>query len=225
MKHASLFGALFLILYSLLVTGKVGTGFSSVIWFCDWVLLAAGVALLFDEHRFASAFFVQALLVQTPWLVDTLALALFDASPLGVSGYMFEWGALEFILGLRHFLVLPVLFGLLVRRGFFTRWRFHAVVAIASYAFVIGLSLLVSTPAKNTNCAFQPCIAFLPRFDSLLLYHALFLGALLAMQYLVLIALRKSESFLERHRTSASVAAALLFVAMALLTIVSYATR
>lgn len=220
-RAAQAFGALFIIVYATLLVVKLPGGVDSVIWYCDWVMLAAGVALLVGSDRFLSSFLVQSIIVQAPWILGALSYAFTGTDPFGVTGYLWDWPATHFLLALRHFLVIPVLF-VMLRGRFESARRFHLIVGSATYLIVIGLSLVLTDATTNTNCAYRACIAFFPEFPSLLTYHLFFFLLVIALQLVVLEALRRLYLLLERRWVVAQLVA-LGFALLALITTVVYA--
>ena len=218
-------GLFFIILYFIIVTHKVPNyGINSAIWYCDWIMLFSGIALLLNHRKSLSVFYLQSLLVQLPWYIDTLFLSIANISPLGVSNYLFDpnYVLFDFILSLRHYFVIPTLFIYFLYHKFYIKKSYHLVFNIITFVFIIGLSLLFTTPIQNVNCAFNPCINILPKFNSLITHLITFFVMLILIQFIILKPTLKLFNISQRKIETTKKLIYILFIGLMLITIIKY---
>jgi len=217
-------GIIFVIVYSVILIRKLPVyGISSAIWYCDWIMLFAGVALIFNKRKILSPLLMQSIMVQSPWLIDTFFLSAFGMQTMNLSNYLFnDWPIFDFILALRHFFVIPVLIIFFLGQDFYKGKLFHFLVSTVSYIFVMGLTVLVTQPATNTNCAFKACISFFPNFKSLIAYHLFFIILLALVYCLLFYAIPRMITKMRTNRSRSIKAILSLFCILAIVTIGKY---
>ena len=224
-SNFKILGFIFIILYLIILIYKIPKyGISSVIWYCDWVMLFSGIALILNHRKSLSVLYLQALIVQLPWFIDSFFLGIFGTSPLGVSNYLFNstFGLIDFILSLRHYLVIPTIFIYFLYQKFYTKKSFHLVFNVITFIFIIGLSLLFTNPIENTNCSYNPCIKVFPEFDSLIIHLTTFFIMLIVIQFILLKPILKLFNISKRNVGISKKIVLIFFIVLASITIGKY---
>ncbi|MEM0465738.1 MAG: hypothetical protein QXW97_03505 [Candidatus Pacearchaeota archaeon] len=126
------------------------------LWFCGISLLLLAIGYILRSKTFILSFLPISILAQSIWILDYYLL-LFNLKPItDNSNYMFNYGQtfLEFLIGLKHFFIIPMGFiGLLYIKKPIKKY-FWIISIIIGY---ITLLLPLFIPYDNINCVKKNC--------------------------------------------------------------------
>jgi len=216
-------GIAFILIYIILFIYRLPRGLDSNIWYCDWVLLFSGTALLLKNKKATSVFLVQCLMVQTPWLIDAVYYGLFSKSLIGVSAYLYgaDYTLINFIISLRHFIVIPALLIYFTKNKFDKKYTTHLLYSTLTFIFILTISLF-GIPANNSNCIYKPCMTIYPNLKPWILYLVSFYIFLLTLQFIMLKFTEFIINLSNKNKNKATTYTILIFIILTLLTTLKY---
>lgn len=151
--------------------------YSRAIWYCNIVILIASISLIYNNARYQQIILFQSIILQTAWLVDMASYVLTQNSFFGFVTPIFSgfYEVSTFVAWLGHFLTIPVLYYFGTKESFKPSWAQIAVSTAITFIALTFLAYVVPSPYSNINCAFKPCLPYLPHFENPLLYSFVFM--------------------------------------------------
>lgn len=167
---------IFLFLLNSYAIYQKSSSFEDILWFCNHMILFAGIALLYRSKEYLSIILTMSIPVQFFWVVDFF-LELFGHG-LGRSELFFQSPLLDIILDIFiHGALIPICFIAILYLGYSKKKIIEGLIYILFLTFI---TVLLTSPIQNINCTFGSCdveltsYSFLDAFVILVLRICLF---------------------------------------------------
>ena len=151
----------------------------NIFWYCNHTSLLYAFACYTKRPQMIVGLLQVGIFGQLFWIVGFFG-KLFNINPLSVADYLFI-GPFDYVkvIALSAHLVVPVVAILTIIRMI----RPKLISLVYSYAYLIGIYIVTwifTKPEQNIDCAFTPCLSFLPQwhYRELIIVYAFLLVTL-----------------------------------------------
>ena len=173
----SLFLGILILFYGLLaIVYSIFSGEASwIFWMCYIGMILIGIGTITKNKTLIQS---QLNILTIPlffWTLDFTITLISGNSPFGTTAYFFELKPFAKIISLEHLFLVPLgitcLF-LTNKQQKPQKNKNNTIIflSIIQVIIVISLTLLLTPPSENVNCAFKSCFSFVPSNDFYLLY-------------------------------------------------------
>ncbi len=131
-----------------------------LLWYCSFIFMMLGFGAILRSPSLLMACAATGVVIQSIWIADFSWMAFLGRPLSGVAQYSFAPGysGMEFLINVRHFLIIPFSLYLLFRVGKKGKWSAEIITGTSLLVFVLSY---VFGREKNVNCVLKPCIAAL----------------------------------------------------------------
>ncbi len=170
------------------------------LWYCYIIFFITGLLLYFDKPVYLSVIFAQAIVLQTPWIIDSISFTLTKYTIFESAIFFYDGNFFDYIISLHHFILIPVLLLYFLHKPYSKAVHIQFISGYVIILIMFILTKLFTSPYNNINCLTESCFFIFDFTHNLIIYYILFLIIVMGLQLGIAQILHKILPFLKKHK-------------------------